>query len=149
MAVFEYLIGNTDWSVQYRQNVKLIATDSLAKPFTVPYDFDHAGLVGAPYARPAAELQLSSIRERRFRGFCINNMAHFDNVISHYNNLKEDFYALYKNNSLLEPRYIKNAIQYLDEFYATLNNPKRLKEEFQYPCKEDGTGHIIIKGLRD
>ncbi|MDZ7645945.1 MAG: hypothetical protein U5K54_01500 [Cytophagales bacterium] len=32
MAVFEYLIGNTDWSVQYRQNIKLIAKDSLARP---------------------------------------------------------------------------------------------------------------------
>jgi hypothetical protein len=24
MAVFEYLIGNTDWSVQYLQNIKLL-----------------------------------------------------------------------------------------------------------------------------
>ena len=28
MAVFEYLIGNTDWSVDYLQNIKLIAPDS-------------------------------------------------------------------------------------------------------------------------
>ncbi|MBK7650459.1 MAG: hypothetical protein IPJ20_06470 [Flammeovirgaceae bacterium] len=70
MAVFEYLIGNTDWSVQYRQNVKLIAPDSLSRPYAVPYDFDHAGIVSAPYAKPAEQLLLTSTRERRYRGFC-------------------------------------------------------------------------------
>ena len=70
MAVFEYMIGNTDWSVQYYQNVKLIATDSLSMPYTVPYDFDHAGIVNAPYALPTEELQLRSLRERRYRGYC-------------------------------------------------------------------------------
>ena len=32
MAVFEYLIGNTDWSVEYQQNVELIAKDSVSMP---------------------------------------------------------------------------------------------------------------------
>lgn len=48
MSVFQYLIGNTDWSVQYYQNIKLIAADTMSLPSTVPYDFDHAGIVGAP-----------------------------------------------------------------------------------------------------
>src|SRR4029079_9361053 len=34
MAVFEYLVGNTDWSVQY-QNIKLVARDSLTIPIAV------------------------------------------------------------------------------------------------------------------
>ncbi|MCK5369699.1 MAG: hypothetical protein KAQ62_14160, partial [Cyclobacteriaceae bacterium] len=32
MAVFEYLIGNTDWSVEYQQNIKLIKLDSTSIP---------------------------------------------------------------------------------------------------------------------
>ena len=32
MAVFEYLIGNTDWSVEYQQNVELIAKDASSMP---------------------------------------------------------------------------------------------------------------------
>ena len=43
MAVFEYLIGNTDWSVKYLHNIKLLAPDSMGIATTVPYDFDHAG----------------------------------------------------------------------------------------------------------
>lgn len=45
MAVFQYFIGNTDWSVEYQQNIKLLAIDSTSIPTTVPYDFDHAGTV--------------------------------------------------------------------------------------------------------
>ena len=38
MAVFQYLIGNTDWSVEYQQNIKLILHDSNMVPIAVPYD---------------------------------------------------------------------------------------------------------------
>jgi len=149
MAVFEYMIGNTDWSVQYRQNVKLIAIDTLAKPITVPYDFDHAGIVGAPYAKPAQELQLSSTRERRYRGYCISDMNHFTEVLEHYNALKDEVYRIYTDNPLLDEGYRKSTLKYLDEFYKTINDPKRVKEEFQYPCRKDGTGGVVIKGLKN
>ena len=36
----------------------------------IPYDFDLSGLVNAPYARPPAELRMSRVTERRYRGFC-------------------------------------------------------------------------------
>jgi len=148
MAVFEYLIGNTDWSVQYYQNVKLIAADSLATPTTVPYDFDHAGIVGAPYAHPAPELQMSSTRERRYRGYCIQDMSQFDHVLSRYRQLRDDFYEVYTQNASLDDSYIKSTVRYLDDFYALINDPKKLKNEFQYPCKADGTGNVVIKGLK-
>ncbi|MCW3116048.1 MAG: hypothetical protein JWM28_130 [Chitinophagaceae bacterium] len=149
MAVFEYLIGNTDWSVQYLQNVKLIAPDSTAVPITVPYDFDHAGIVGAPYALPAEELLMSSTRERRYRGYCIQDMTIFDSTIAIYNRLKKDIYNLYASCSLLDAKYIKATLQYLDEFYTIINNPKALQKEFGYPCTKYGTGNVIIKGLKE
>ncbi len=147
MAVFEYLIGNTDWSVEYQQNIRLLSTDSLSLPITVPYDFDLAGLVNAPYAQPAEELQMQSVRERRYRGYCIMDMKRFDEVVEYYNSLKKDIYAIYTNCPLIDAKYLKATIQYLDEFYSTINNPKKLQEEFGYPCRPDGTGNIIIKGL--
>jgi len=148
MAVFEFMIGNTDWSVQYYQNVKLIATDSMATAVTVPYDFDHAGIVGAPYAQPASALQMSSTRERRYRGYCIHDMSQFEPVLARYNQLKADFYKVYTENTLLEESYRKSTLKYLDDFYKTINDPKKLKIEFQYPCQSDGTGNVVIKGLK-
>ncbi len=149
MAVFEYMIGNTDWSVQYLQNVKLISADSAARPYTVAYDFDHAGIVGAPYAMPAAELLLSSTRERRYRGYCIKDMSQFDPAIAKFNQLKDELYKVYSANAIIDDeRYVKATLKYLDDFYETINNPKKVKKEFQYPCLENGTGNVVIQGLK-
>lgn len=148
LAVFEYLIGNTDWSVQYRQNVKLMAKDSLSIPTPVPYDFDHAGIVGAPYAKPAPELLLSSTRERRYRGFCIQALNQFDPVLSRFNERKSALYEVYQTCTLLDEAYRKSTLKFLDEFYETINNPKKFKTEIQYPCNPEGTGNVVIKGLK-
>jgi hypothetical protein len=149
LTVFEYLIGNTDWSVEYLQNIKLIATDSISVPHTVPYDFDHAGIVSAPYALPFEALQMTSVRERRYRGYCITDLKKFEPVVAQFNNLKNDIYNLYTNCPLLGQSYVKTTIKYLDEFYKTINDPKLLQKEFQYPCDKNGTGNVIIKGLKD
>ena len=149
MAVFEYMIGNTDWSVQYLQNIKLISVDSNAVPVCVPYDFDMSGIVNSPYALPAEELKMSSCRERRYRGYCVQDMKIFDKAIELFNSRKKDFYAIYTNCPFLDEKYKKSTIKFLDEFYATINNPNAVKKEFGYPCDKNGTGNVVIKGLRE
>jgi len=149
MTVFEYLIGNTDWSIQYLQNIKLIATDSGAIATAVAYDFDMAGIVNTRYAKPAEELQMNSVRDRRYRGYCIEDMKKFDQSIALFNRIKKDIYSLYNDCTLVDEKYKKSTIQYLDEFYAVINNPDKLKKEFGYPCDKNGTGRVVIKGLKD
>ena len=147
MAVFEYMIANTDWSVQYLQNIKLLSTDSMGVPEAVPYDFDHSGMVNAPYAKPAEALLMSSVKERRYRGYCVTDLKIFENTIATFNRLKVDIYKIYSGCTLLDAKYIKSTLQYLDEFYATINNPKVWQRDFGYPCKKNGTGNVVIKGL--
>jgi hypothetical protein len=147
MAVFEYMIGNTDWSVQYQQNIKLIMDDSADLPVTVPYDFDHAGIVRAPYAKPAPELKMKSVLQRRYRGYCLPDMDLLEPVFDTFNQHKEDFYAIYENNPLLSNSYINQTIRYLDQFYKTINDPEKVRKEFSYPCDPSGTGNVVIKGL--
>ena len=148
MAVFEYMIGNTDWSVKFQQNIKLINNDSTRLPIAIPYDFDHAGIVRAPYAKPAQELRLSSTRERRYRGYCIPEMKQFKAVFETFNLLKDDFYALYEDNPLLSSRYQSQTIKFLDRFYETINDPKKALKAFSYPCDKSGTGNVVIQGLK-
>ena len=148
MAVFQYLIGNTDWSIQYLHNIKLLSLKNNHGLIPIPYDFDHAGLVNAPYAKPARELRLNSVRQRRYRGYCIEDMSEFQPTFDLFNKLKEAIYAIYTDNPLLEEKYIKFSLKYLDEFYQTINDPKAAAEAFQYPCKPHGTGNIVIKGLK-
>ncbi|HYK46025.1 MAG TPA: hypothetical protein VEV83_12690 [Parafilimonas sp.] len=147
MAMFEYLIGNTDWSVQY-QNIKLLATDTNSVATPVPYDFDHAGIVNAPYAKPADELEMSSVRQRRYRGFCVEDMARFDEAIAAFDVIKADIYKLYTDCPFLDEKYIKATVQYLDAFYKTINDPVAFKKEFSYPCDKNGTGNVVIRGLK-
>ncbi len=149
LSVFQFLIGNTDWSVQYQQNIKLITKDSMSIPVAIPYDFDHAGIVDAPYANPAEELLMKSIRERRYRGYCIKDLNVFEEIISKYNLLKNDIYNLYTNCKFINAKYLKTTTQYLDEFYKTINNPKAWQKDFAYPCDKNGTGNIVIKGLKE
>lgn len=149
MAVFQFMIGNTDWSVQYQQNIKLITNAETGRPITVPYDFDHAGIVRAPYANPAPELKLTSTLHRRYRGYCIEEMEQFASVLSDFNSLKDEFYALYSDNPLLDERYKKRTLKFLDEFYETINDPKKVEREFTYPCLAGGTGNVIIRGLKE
>ena len=149
MSVFQYLIGNTDWSVEFLQNIKLLSKSIQERPIAVPYDFDHAGIVEAPYAHPAEELQMSSTRERRYRGYCVTNLSVFEPVISFYNGLKEDIYKIYTSCPLLSEKQKQNTVAFLDVFYKTINNTKAWQRDFYYPCDKNGTGNVIIKGLKE
>ncbi|MGN6531649.1 MAG: hypothetical protein ACTHK0_07840, partial [Ginsengibacter sp.] len=53
-AIFEYMIGNTDFGVSANHNTRLLLskTDSTHKPFVVPYDFDFSGFVNTNYSIP-------------------------------------------------------------------------------------------------
>ena len=147
MALFQYMIGNTDWSVPYLHNIRLVATDSTEIPFTVPYDFDHAGIVRAPYAKPAEELNLISAQEMLYRGFCLP-VKDFDEVITTYNEKKAAIYDAYTHCVLLQPKYIKQTLAYLDDFYKTINNKKLMKVELERPCSAE-VQNIEIKRMPD
>ena len=87
--------------------------------------------------------------ERRYRGFCIQDMTRFDSSIALYNRLKKDIYRIYTDCPLLDDKYKKATIKFLDDFYSVLNNPAALQKEFGYPCDKNGTGNVVIKGLRE
>lgn len=145
MAVFQYMIANTDWSVPYLQNIKLISTDSTKLPYTVPYDFDHAGIVDAPYAGPAPELGITSVRQRIYRGYCNSDAQYFTESFALFNSLKTEIYKVYTDCTLLDPRYVKSATKFLDDFYKTINNARLAKNEFESPCRTNV--RIELKGL--
>jgi hypothetical protein len=71
LAIFQYMIGNTDWSVRAYHNIKLIVSrkDSIAKPYAVPYDFDYSGMVNAYYAVPQPQLGIETVVQRVYRGY--------------------------------------------------------------------------------
>ena len=147
MAVFEYLIANTDWSVPFLQNIELITEDSTQPIYTVPYDFDHAGIVSAPYAGAAPELGISSIKERIYRGYCDTDRMDFIEAFEKFEKKKSEIYDLYTSNNILDPRYVKFAVRFLDAFYKTIDNPKSIEQVFNAPCR--AKVRVELKGLKD
>lgn len=149
MAVFQFFIGNTDWSIQFQQNIEFLAINPNAPPTPVPYDFDHSGIVDAPYAEPSAELELSTVRQRRYRGYCLSDLGSLQPVFQLFKAKRPQFEALYSDNPQLSAAYRKLTLGYLADFYALIDSPRRMREAFNYPCLAGGTGGVIIKGLKN
>lgn len=128
VALFEYMIGNTDWAVPVLHNIKLIQprADSMARPYAVPYDFDFSGLVNTSYATPDPQLNTATVAERVYRGFP-RNPEEVNEILTLFQEKKEAMYQLIKNFTLLSNSSRKDMTQYLDEFYRTLKNPNDVR----------------------
>lgn len=66
-SVFQYMIGNADWSHMLSRNVKYIKQPS-GKLLPVPYDFDFSGMVSAAYALPNRDYGLEHVQHRAYLG---------------------------------------------------------------------------------
>ena len=119
MTVFNYLIGNADYSVTSRHNVKLLRLKDLGKmnPVPVPYDFDYSGLVNAHYAIPGDNLGITSVTQRYFLGPC-RSEEDFRQIFSYFFGKKEEIYQLIESFEYLDERERNWAIAYLDEFFS-------------------------------
>lgn len=141
LSVFQYLIGNTDWSVPGNHNVRLLQSDLDEDPFTpkpgivaVPYDFDWSGFVDARYAEPNPRLGIYSVRERIYRGVCQPEEA-LQPVFVHLNTQRADIEALYRDFEPLSTKTRKKALGYLNGFYKTINRPKAARRAFVEACR--------------
>jgi hypothetical protein len=133
--LFEYFIGNTDWSVWGLHNIVLVERPNTGVPLAVPYDFDWSGVIDAPYARPDYRLPIKSVRERLFRGYC-RTAEELTQVIQLFNDKKEAIYQLYRTQEGLDLKVRDEALKYYDEFYQTINDPKAVRREFVENCRK-------------
>ena len=74
-AMFQYMIGNTDWGLSDIRNVYYLKPHDGSKIRVVPFDFDFSGLVNAPYAIPNSRTGLKNVRDRQLLADEIPNAA--------------------------------------------------------------------------
>lgn len=131
VAIFQYMIGNTDWSVPNTHNIKLIfdRKNNETLPYAVPYDFDYCGFVNASYAIPSEVIGTEKITERVYRGFP-RTMEELQETLKLFRDKKQSLYALINECSLLTERTRKPVISYLDDFYKIINDADDVKKEF-------------------
>ncbi len=133
VALFQYMIGNTDFSTAYFHNAVLIRTEA-NRFLIVPYDFDWAGVVDARYATPDERLPITNVRQRIFRGFCrpdVDDAA----LIRRFNEQRDAIRALYEGMPGLDEGVKKKSLEYYEDFYEILNDPRRYNREITRACQ--------------
>jgi hypothetical protein len=127
-ALFQHMINNHDWSMRAGpagreccHNAELIGRAQLAdrSVVPVPYDFDFSGLVAPPYAGPPPELNLTDIRQRLFRGYCVHN-AETLAAAAQLRAARPQILAVLGQVPGLEERTQRRAAAYLEGFFAEI-----------------------------
>ena len=135
MSLFQYMIGNTDYSIVALHNV-IMLDDAKGVLRTVPYDFDYSGLVNAHYARPFPKLPIVSVQERLWRGPC-KTEAEINAALTLFREKKAELLALPASLAPLglDEGSRKYTEKYLNEFFEIVENPNKLKKNFVSDCK--------------
>lgn len=144
-SLFEYMIGNVDWSAlkgpdpkECCHNFKLIAPRPLKdgdKVWPIPYDFDASGLVDAPYAMPPEHLGLNSVTQRMYRGYCMSNDALPDARQKLITQRAAIMGVLDSDDRLIE-RSKKKATKYLEKFYKIIEDDKDFERMVIKRCRK-------------
>jgi hypothetical protein len=136
VGFWEYFIGNTDWSVAGLHNVKLVLKQD-GNVFPVVYDFDFSGAVDTRYSTPDPQLSIKTVRDRLYRGRCLND-EQLKPVVELFKEKKAAIYAIYDRIPDIDPKYVKETREYFDEFYKTLGDPRLIKRKILEDCQPIG-----------
>lgn len=133
LDLFEYLIGNTDWSAVYGHNVLLVENESgLVTP--VPFDFDFSGLVNAAYATVSPVLPTRGVRTRVFRGVCRAD-TDWATLFAHFGARRDTLVGIANEIVDLEPRQRSDVLDYLNGAFATFESSQRRDREIINACR--------------
>lgn len=114
VALFNYMIGNSDWSIQEMRNVKVMTKGG--EHILVPFDFDFAGLVDAPYVRLRPEHRLESSKERIFLGFR-NDASNLKSARRFFKYKRTAIVKTIKDCSIISSKNQREMIRYINSFY--------------------------------
>jgi hypothetical protein len=125
-AFFQFLLGNTDFSVAYQHNGKLLYVNKEIIP--LPYDFDMTGWVNPSYATVNTTLGINSVKDRKYRGFK-REQQYFDQVRAEYLSKKSELMDLVASfeSDFSDPKEYQSMSEFMQSFYEVLEDD----EEFE------------------
>ena len=132
-SVFQFMIGNTDWSIaEFHNAVLLRLEDGGFVP--VPYDFDFSGLVDASYAVVNPTLGIDSVKDRLYRGFCGATLP-YDEVYEDFNSKKDVILDMIETMEPLSGGTRRHLRNYVNGFYRVLESEGRRDREITRSCR--------------
>lgn len=129
MCFFQYMIGNTDWSIPNMHNLEMTKQEDKERVVPVAYDFDYSGLVGASYAIPAAGTPISNVRQRHFQGVNVRE-GEAVMVAKYFLQIKDSLLEECFRCPILEEKEKSKIADYLEEFFKILEDENRVKKIF-------------------
>ncbi len=120
VALFQYMIGNADYSFALMRNLKLIEFEDARGNIVVPYDFDFAGLIGAAYAIPNTDEQLTDTRQRAYLGLDVEDPI-MQWALNYFKFKRDAILEAIDEFELLRGATRRQAKQYVESFFVHLD----------------------------
>ncbi len=142
-ALFQYMIGNTDWAMiagpagsDCCHNSKLVGAGKEARSdlTPVPYDFDGTGLVNAPYAEPSERVPIRSVRTRYYRGFCKHN-AQVKQIAPTFLAKRDAVMAEIATTEGPSDASRKQMSRYIEGFFKDIATPASVEKKLLKTCR--------------
>ncbi|MGQ0737770.1 MAG: hypothetical protein ACT4OJ_01805 [Bacteroidota bacterium] len=131
VAIFQYMIGNTDWAVPNEHNIEIVFSkeNPALPPYAIPYDFDYCGLVDASYAVPNEIIGTEKVTERVYRGFP-RTMEELQAALDLFRSKKTAILSIISNFTPLNERARRNMTNYLDDFFRMIERKSEVQSAF-------------------
>ncbi|HEY0629367.1 MAG TPA: hypothetical protein VGD23_08565 [Sphingomicrobium sp.] len=139
VALFQYMIGNLDWSMRAGppgegccHNSRLLSGQGAAL-VPVAYDFDYSGLVDAPYAMPPEQIPVRSVRTRFYQGYCRHNPQALA-AAAEFRAQRGAIEGVFGQIPGLEARTRSKALSYLNGFFAEIATDESMRAKILKNC---------------
>ena len=143
ISVFQFFIANTDFSPILGaaddtccHNANLFGEQDELH-YSIPYDFDWAGLVDAPYAVPDERFGIRTVRQRVYRGRCVNN-EHLPQTLQTFRDNKDVFFALVENQADLSGGSRRSMLALMNDFYELIDDERAVQRRIIDACLGPG-----------
>ena len=126
LALFNYMIGNTDWSVPKLHNVTLLRSNRHAPPVAIPYDFDMCEFVNASYMHMYMGRELL---ENRYKGKKVSKES-LDSAILHFQENRKKMINTVLGFEYLALESKQECLNLIDSFYKTIDDRQASRKAF-------------------
>lgn len=113
-ALFQYAIGNFDWNLSTSRNVKFMQKDGVI--LAIPYDFDFAVFVDAPYATLNSNIGLKSKTDRIYLGFQ-EALPNLTPTLAKFKQQQSQLLQIVRDFKLLNRKTRKHLQNYLNGYF--------------------------------
>ncbi len=126
MAMFQYMVGNTDWYVNTRHNISVFQRKEGGSLIAVPYDFDFAGVINTVYATTSKEIPITKVTDRYYKGSCRGPQS-MEATVKLFNEKRADIIKLYEDFNLVPDYVTKKGVKYYAKFYKIINDSDQVQ----------------------